>query len=132
MKPDPVREEWPLGGRADVDALARDAAVQGLNATELPIARAEELLGAVAGDALRATVRARAEQIIKYGHSLERDRRVPIGWLAAEAVARLQAARDVMIPGGRRDLKVARRRTAAVAAMCWALLDVIDAELGEG
>jgi hypothetical protein len=128
----PTRVETCPGVFRDYDNLAADAALQALGTTDAPISRADELAAAVTGAALRATVQARAEQIIKYEHTIETDAGLPVGFLASEALRRLQAARDVMAPGARRDLNVARRRVAATAALCWALLDVIDLELSGG
>jgi hypothetical protein len=110
----------------DLDAAARDAALQPLVVNDPPIRRADDLVVAVAGGALKATVAARVEQIVKFGHTIDTDLNLPIPFLASETLGKLQAARDVMLPGERRNLRCAKRRVAAVAGMCWALLDCLD------
>jgi hypothetical protein len=50
-------------GEPGLQALAADVATQALGQTPAPIAQADSLVAAVTGEALRATVRMRVEQI---------------------------------------------------------------------
>jgi hypothetical protein len=123
-----IAPEWPVP-RADLHEIARDAAIQALGATDAPLGRADELAAAVSGEALRAVVAARVEQIVRHGHAAEGDAMLPLGYLTGEALRRLQAGRDVIVHGDRQNLAVGRRRLAAVAALCLAEIDRIDIAL---
>lgn len=122
-------EPIPAGTASLVDNAVDEAAQTLFSAADVPLARVDELLAALQGPAVRAVLEARIEQIVNFGHSLESDLHYPIAFLASEAGSRLTAARDVLMPGGRRDLRLAHRRFAAVGAMCLAILDVLEVEL---
>lgn len=123
-------EPMPEGTRALVDDAVAESAQTLFSAADVPLARTEELLKALQGPAVRAVLEARVSQIVKHGHTVESDLGKPTV-VASAAVSRLQAARDVMVPGDRQNLPVARRRLADVAAMCLACIDVIDANGGQ-
>jgi hypothetical protein len=111
---------------------AMDQAVQALTGTSAPIARADELIAAVAGDALRATVHMRVEQIVKHGHTVEGDAMLPIGMLPREAKDRVISAIEAIgVTGRDRDLGLAMRRLDRAAALCWAARDRIQVALDE-
>lgn len=121
----PPREEWPVPA---LDALGRDVALQALGESDAPIARADEIAAAVTGEALKATVMMRVEQIVKHGHDPKDDLMLPIVFLPNQAKLMAMAAHEAVMAGGDgRDLQLARRRLARTAALCWAAIDRIDA-----
>lgn len=113
------------GASAVVDA-GLDAARQSLfDAADVPLARTDELLAAVAGAAVGAVLGARIEQIVKYGHVANRDDDVGARILASNARTMILEGIDVA-GGPNRNLVVARRRFARGAAMMLAAIDALD------
>lgn len=98
-----------------MQALPRDRALVRL---------AHEALMALTGEAARAVLAARADQIAARGHTAERDDELPQGFLAGEARVHCSMAFDV-IAGSieRRNLAVGKRRLARAAALCMAEYD---------
>lgn len=94
----------------------------------VPLARTDELLLAVSGPAVKAVLEKRIEQMVKFGHTVEGDLDLPLGWLPNDARIRLQSACDA-INSGERNLQLARRRVVTAAALCLAAIDVIDATI---
>lgn len=118
----------------NLDEASRDAAIQALGQTDAAIARADDLVAAIAGAALKAVVQARVEQIVKHGYTTEDDAMLSIVYLPAQ-VRRMAVAADeaAKVTGRDRDLAVVRRRLAACAALCMAAIDRLDiAEPDEG
>lgn len=111
---------------------AVDGAAQILLGSDVPMAKAEELLAVLQGPAVRDVLRIRAEQIVEHGHSLADDLVYPRCWLVNDAKGRLAAALDnINAPPPKRDLPLARRRIARAAAVLLAALDVLDAVIAE-
>jgi hypothetical protein len=121
-------EPMPEGTRAIVDQAVDEAAQTLFSAADVPIARADELLKALQGPAVRAVLEARVEQIIKHGHTAEGDWMLPLGMLGKESRDRLAMAGDCLY-GDRRDLKIARRRAVVGVALGLAFIDRLDAEV---
>lgn len=97
------------------------------NGAAIPIERMAELTFAVMGPAARLVAEARAEQIFKHGHDREADAMQPINGIPRRAKERLQAAiEQIEGTGAIRNLPVARRNLARVAAMCMAGIDRLD------
>lgn len=120
--------EMPEGTRAIVqDGL--DEAVQSLfSAAGVPLAKAEDLRAAVTSPAVRAVLEARIEQIVKHGHTSERDACLPLGILPREAKDRLIMGMDCL-HGDRRNLPIARRRFARAAALILAAIEQLDLQM---
>lgn len=117
----------PEGTRAIVDQAVEEAAQSLFSVADVPLARADELLAALQGRAVRDVLQLRIEQMTKHGHDLLGDAQLPLGWLPNDARLRVTAALD-LINGGpdRRNLPVARRRIATAAAILLAAIDVLD------
>jgi hypothetical protein len=114
-------------GEPGLQALAADVATQALGQTPAPIAQADSLVAAVTGEALRATVRMRVEQITQHGHTPDLDRALPLHTLADEAVAMAKLARAAVgVTGRDRNLNAAKKRLARTAALCWAAFDRLE------
>lgn len=128
-------QQGPKGDREIVDEALNHAAQSLFSAADVPLARAEELLAALTGSAVRAVLEARIEQIVKHGHDAASDAMLPLGMLPREAKDRLQMGCDCLY-GERRNLPVARRRFARAAALLLAAIDQIDLQMrsepGEG
>lgn len=123
-----MSEGMPPGSRAIIQDGLDEAGQSLFSAADVPLARAEELRAAVAGNAVRAVLEARIEQIVKHGHSAEGDARLPLGILPREAKDRLQMGMDCL-HGERRNLPVARRRFARAAALLLAAIDQLDLQM---
>jgi hypothetical protein len=121
-------EPMPEGNRALVEQAAEEAAQSLFSASDVPLARAEEILAAIQGAAVRSVLEARIEQIVKHGHTAQVDARQPLGMLPREAKDRLQMGCDCL-GGERRNLPVARRRFARAAALLLAAIDQIDLQM---
>lgn len=126
-RPDrPTRVETVPGVFPDVDAAARDAALRSLAECDAPIRRADELVGAVAGDALKAVVAMRVEQIVKHGHTVEDDMMLPLLWLPRQIKQHAEVAcARIGVTGTDRNLVAAKRHLAITAALCLAAIDRI-------
>lgn len=123
-----MMDPMPEGTRALVDQAVDHVSQDLFRSADVPLARSDELLAAIQGDAVRSVLAARIEQIFKHGHTPEHDFMLPIGWLGKEARDRLMMASDCLY-AEKRNLPVARRRAAAAAAMALAFIDRIDAEM---
>ena len=122
--------EMPEGTRAIVQDGLDEAAQSLFSAADVPLAKAEELRAAVTSPAVRAVLEMRIEQMVKFGHSLEGDLDLPIGWLPMEARQDLQIAADcINAKEPDRNLVRARARIVRAAAMCLAAIDVLDATI---
>ncbi len=94
----------------------------------------EHFYPALRGPGFDAVVAARLDQL-RLGHSLARDRQLGDTALANRAIDYAQMARDMLHPGGRRDLPRARRLLAKTAALCIAALDAlpeVDPDIFDG
>lgn len=121
------------GGFVDLDLASRDAAIQALKDTDAPIALADELVAAVAGQALKAIVAARLALITAKGHTADADDFLPIGWLPMEARHCLDRVRALIGTDPlTRDLGAARAAIADAIAFCMAAIDRLDRGMQQG
>lgn len=97
----------------------------------------EDLARLLVSPALAELLAARAGQLGRHGHSLERDLTRPLVHLPGLAQERLiDALQRLRAPLAGQNLAVARRQLAVVAALCMAGIERIDAgidssEMGE-
>lgn len=125
-----MTEGMPPGNKAIVDAAVDEAAQTLFTAADVPLARADELLAAIQGPAVRAVLEMRVEQMVKHGHTLDADLDLPLYWLVQDARIRLQSAVDLINAGPqRRNLPVARLRVVRALAVGLAAIDVLDATM---
>lgn len=124
--------DMPPGTASIVQASLDEARQTLFSAADVPLASTEELLAAISGPALNAVLEARIEQIVKHGHTPAQDAAMPLKVLPHHARSMILDATDLMDPGCRRNLTVARRRIAKAAAMLLAAIDRIDVELAKG
>jgi hypothetical protein len=138
VEPPPPR---PPTGAELADRLAEHCTMHGLSlgramrhlrvascaAADVPLARADELLAAIAGPAVRRVLEMRIEQIVKHGHSAENDETLPLLWLPKQARRdHAQIACDrIGVTGKDRNLEAAEKSLARTAALCLAALDRI-------
>jgi hypothetical protein len=118
----------PPGTSAIVEAALEETPQTLFSVADVPLARTDELLAAISGDAVRSLLEMRIEQIIKHGHTAENDDTLPLGWLPKEARECLMMACDNMW-GPNRDLAVARRRFVRAGAFVLAAIDRLDREV---
>lgn len=127
------RVETAPGVFSDLNALARDAAIQSLNGSAALISQADDLVAIVTGPALAMTVAMRVEQVVKHGHTPDSDLMLPIGLLVTEAQNMAAMARTAIgVTGADRNLDVGVKRLARTAALCWAAIDRILAAQARG
>lgn len=126
-------EPVPQGARALADQVADETDLTMFDVAGAPLARHAELLGAIAGPAVRDVLAKRVQQMVAHGHTLKGDLDLPTGWLVNDARSRLQSALDcINAPEPRRDLALARRRVVTALALGLAAIDVLDALIAEG
>jgi hypothetical protein len=97
-------------------------------AADPPLALGEELARAVGGEALRAIVTERVEQIVRHGYGAEHEAALALRQLPALARSQIIHGMD-RLSGG--DLVAGRRWLAKAAAVLMAAIDRIDVERGE-
>jgi hypothetical protein len=125
--------ELPPGTSAIVEQGLEEAAQALFSAADVPLARADELLAAIAGPAVRAVLEMRIEQIVKHGHSIENDETLPLLWLPRQAREHAQVACDrIGVTGKDRNLEAVEKSLARTAALCLAALDRIRAARARG
>jgi hypothetical protein len=123
----------PEGTRAIVEQAAETAAQTLFSAADVPLARAEELLEAIQGTAVRAVLEMRIEQMVKHGHTAAKDDDLPIGWLPREARDYAAIAMHCVGTTAKdRNLPRARRSLAKTAALCLAAIDRLDRAVARG
>jgi hypothetical protein len=125
-RPTRIETECP-GVFVDLEAAARDAAIQAIATTDARIATADDLVAAVTGPALKAAVTARVK-LFADGHTPDNDDFLPIGWLPMEARQRFEQARD-LINDDHRDLALVRAALADGVAFGMAAIDRLDRAL---
>lgn len=114
------------GSNASVVQVGLDHARQTLfSAAEVPLASITELVTAVTSPAVKAVLEARIEQIVKHGHTADRDDELLLKVIPGHARSMVLDGMD-LLGGPRRNLQVARRRFAKGAAMLIAAIDQLD------
>jgi hypothetical protein len=103
-----IKSERP-GVFVDLDAAARDGAIQALRHSDAPLTMADDLVALVTGPALKATVLKRVEQVVTHGHTPGEDLMLPVGCIVTEVIISAQRVRTAI---GKRDLAAARERLA--------------------
>lgn len=121
----------PRSTREIVQAGLDEATQSLFTAADVPLASAEELRAIATGPAMRSVIEARIEQIVKHGHTPAADADLPIKLLPSHARNMITDAFDLLDPGQRRNLTVARRRLAKSAAMLLAAIDRVDVEIAK-
>jgi hypothetical protein len=114
----------------DLDAAARDAAIQTLKETDAPIASADDLAALVTGPSLKAAVAARVKLFIA-GHTPDDDDMLPVGWLPMEARQAFERVRD-QLNDDHRDLALVRATIAEGIAFGLAAIDWLDRAKARG
>jgi hypothetical protein len=118
--------EIPPGTNAIVDEALDEAKQTLFSAADVPLARTDELLAAIAGPSVKCVLEMRIEQIVKHGHSQENDETLPLLWLPKAVLQHAQIACDrIGVTGKDRNLPAAEKSLARTAALCLAALDRI-------
>lgn len=86
---------------------------------------------AMGSKAWQDIVKARIEQITKFGHTPDQDDFHPMGELVRRSIKKLDQAKDNLSLGGWDYLGAARKRLVTAAAMLVAQIDRIDRKLAE-
>jgi hypothetical protein len=124
--------ELPPGTHAIVQDGLDEARQTLFSAADVPLARTDELLAAIAGSAVKAVLEARIEQILKHGHSPEADAELTLKYLPHHARSMIIDAVDLLQESGpHRNLVVGRRRLAKAAAMLLAAIDRVDIDIAK-
>jgi hypothetical protein len=107
-----------------VDEALEETAAAVLRDSGAPIVRAEELLAALTGPAMRAIMEMRIEQIVKFGHTAETDVMHPITWLPKQTIDQAQMAHArIGVTEAGRNLPAAMKASARAGACAAASID---------
>jgi hypothetical protein len=120
--------DMPPGSQSIVQDGLDHAAQSLFSAADVPLARAEDLRSAVTSAAVRQVLEMRLEQIVKHGHTPERDAELAMRHLPANARSMIIDSMD-LLEGPHRNLVVAKRRLAKAAAMLIAAIDRVSVEI---
>lgn len=98
-------------------------------AAEGTVEQLPELLAALQGPAVRDTLAMRIEQIARHGHSAARDDLLPLDDLPRIGCEFGKQARELIVPGERRNLAAARRKLVRMTAAGLAAIDRLDRQI---